>query len=394
MSLENIMSEKPASPKIPSQNSILLRDYAEKIAETDKLPEENLKPVLLGLFGEVGSIMATSKKYHREEKAYSRHADAMEEELGDTLWYFVTLCRRLGYGIDKIFSDVTNDENYKETVVASDLIDGPISRVFIPQDHLSLDENLLRLGQAVSKLPMVEQSGEESLSFLLEFADRYLRTVKAAQIPFAKIVNANIEKVRGRFRPPDYENLPVFDDGFPEEEKLPREFEIEIRQDQNGKSYMKWGNVKIGDPLTDNIPNEDGYRFHDVFHLSYAAILHWSPIIRRILKLKRKSNPRIDEAEDGARATFLEEGLSAWIFSYAKDLNFFENRKQLSFDLLKNVQRFVKGYEVERCPLYMWERAILDGYAVFRDILKNNGGVVVCNLNERTITYKPLPKPE
>ena len=392
--MKNIMSEKTPSPKIPSQNSILLRDYAEKIAETDKLSEENLKPVLLGLFGEVGSVMATSKKHHREEKTYSGYADAIEEELGDTLWYFATLCRRLGYGIDEIFSDATKNENYKEVVTASDLIDGPISRVSTPQDHLSLDENLLKLGQTTSELLTVKQPGEETIYFLREFADRYLRTVQTVQVPFAKIVNTNIEKVCGRFLKPDYRELPVFEEGLHEEEKLPQEFEIEIRQPKNGQSYMKWGDVKIGDPLTDNIPNEDGYRFHDVFHLSYAAILHWSPIIRRILKLKRKSDLRIDEAEDGARATFLEEGLSAWIFSYAKDLNFFENRKQLSFDLLKNVQKFVKGYEVERCPLYMWERAILDGYAVFREVLKNNGGIVIGNRDKRTITYKPLPKSE
>ena len=388
------MSEKPASPKIPSQNSILLRDYAEKIAETEKLSEENLKPVLLGLFGEVGSVMATSKKHHREEKTYSGYAETMEEELGDALWYFATLCRRLGYGIDEIFSDATRNENYKEIVTASDLIDGPLSHVSTPQDHLSLDENLLKLGEATSALLTVKQPGEEAICSLREFADCYLRTVQTAQVPFAKIVNTNIGKVCGRFLEPDYRDLPVFDDGFPEDEKLPSKFEIEISQRKNGQSYMKWGNVIIGDPLTDNIPIEDGYRFHDVFHLSYAAILHWSPIIRRILKLKRKSDSRIDEAEDGARATFLEEGLSAWIFSYAKDLNFFENRKQLSFDLLKNVQKFVKGYEVESCPLYMWERAILDGYAVFREVLENNGGIVIGDRDKRTITYKPFPKPE
>ena len=392
--MKNIMTEKTPLPKISSQNLILLRDYAEKITETEKLSEENLKPVLLGLFGEVGSVMTTSKKYHREEKTYFGYAEAMEEELGDTLWYFITLCRRLGYGIDEIFSDATKNENHEGIATASDLIDGPISRVSTPQDHLSLDKNLLKLGEATSVLLTVNQPGEETICSLREFVDRYIRTVQTAQIPFAKIVNTNIEKVCGRFLKPDYRELPDFEDGIPEEEKLPPEFKIEIRQGKNGQSYMKWGDVKIGDPLTDNIPNEDGYRFHDVFHLSYAAILHWSPIIRRILKLKRKSDPKIDEAEDGARATFLEEGLTAWIFSYAKDLNYFENREQLSFDLLKNVQKFVKGYEVERCPLYLWERAILDGYAVFREVLKNNGGIVVGNRDKRTITYEPLPKSE
>ena len=391
--MKNIMSEKPLSPKIPLQNSILLRDYAEKIAKTEKLSEENLKPVLLGLFGEVGSVMATSKKRHRE-KNYSGYLEAMEEELGDTLWYFATLCRRLGYGIEKVFSCATRDQDYKGTIHQSDLVDESVSGIPVPQDHLSLDEHLLKLGETTSVLLTVKQPGEGTFESLREFADRYLRTVQTAQVEFSGIVNTNIEKVRGRFLKPDYEKLPAFDDEFPKEEKLPPEFEIEIRQGENGKVYMKWGNVKIGDPLTDNIPIEDGYRFHDVFHLSYAAILHWSPIIRKILKLKRKSDKKIDEAEDGARATFLEEGLSAWIFSCAKDLNLFEDEEEISFDLLKNIQKFVKGYEVERCPLYMWERAILDGYAVFREVLKKNGGIVVGDRDKRTIAYKPLPKSE
>ena len=65
-------------------------------------------------------------------------------------------------------------------------------------------------------------------------------------------------------------------------------------------------------------------RFHDVFHLANAAILHWSPVFRALIRQKRKSDPKIDEVEDGGRATVVEEGLTAWIFSYAKGLNFFE----------------------------------------------------------------------
>ncbi|MCH8048950.1 hypothetical protein IIC44_02535, partial [Patescibacteria group bacterium] len=33
----------------------------------------------------------------------------------------------------------------------------------------------------------------------------------------------------------------------------------------------------------------------------------------------------------------VEEGLTAWIFSRAKDLNFFEGHTSISFDLLKTV---------------------------------------------------------
>ena len=71
---------------------------------------------------------------------------------------------------------------------------------------------------------------------------------------------------------------------------------------------------------------------------------------------------------DGGRASVIEEGLTAWIFSRAKQLNFFEGQKGVSVDLLKTVQQFVQGYEVEKCPLKLWETAILRGYAVFRQV--------------------------
>ena len=86
----------------------------------------------------------------------------------------------------------------------------------------------------------------------------------------------------------------------------------------------------------------------------------------------------------------MRKGLAAWIFSCAKHLNFFEGQDSVSFDLLKTVQQFVQGYEVEKCPLKLWERAILEGYEVFRLIRKNNGGIVVGDRETRTIKYKPI----
>lgn len=86
----------------------------------------------------------------------------------------------------------------------------------------------------------------------------------------------------------------------------------------------------------------------------------------------------------------MEEGLTTWIFGRAKELNYFEGKKAISFDLLKTVQQFVAGYEVEACPLSLWELAILRGYDVFRWIKKNNGGLVIGDRRKRTIDYVPL----
>jgi len=82
--------------------------------------------------------------------------------------------------------------------------------------------------------------------------------------------------------------------------------------------------------------------------------------------------------------------LTAWLFSRAKELNYFEGQSSISFDVLKTVQQFVAGYEVQACPLSLWEIAILKGYEVFRQVKENNGGIVVCDRSARTVEYKPL----
>jgi hypothetical protein len=146
--------------------------------------------------------------------------------------------------------------------------------------------------------------------------------------------------------------------------------------------------VFIGDPLTDNIADRDGYRFHDVFHFAHAAILNWSPVFRALLKRKRKSDPNTDEQQDGGRAIVVEEGLTAWIFSHAKEQKFFSETQALPFDLLKTVRQFVSGYEVEQCPLRLWEIAIVQGYEVFRQINDNSQGTIIADRRARTISYR------
>jgi hypothetical protein len=219
-----------------------------------------------------------------------------------------------------------------------------------------------------------------------------LRALTAAQVTFSEVVRKNILKTTGRFLDPDFAALPTFDQGFVEEERLPSHLEISIKERSTGRSYMEWNGVFIGDPLTDNIRDPDGFRFHDVFHFAHAAILHWSPTFRGLIKHKRKSAPKVDEAQDGGRAIVIEEGLTAWIFARAKELNYFEGQDRVSFDLLKTIQQFVSGYEVDACPLRLWEIAIIEGYKVFRQVRNNGGGVIIADRTTRTIAYQPLPQ--
>lgn len=383
-------SPKNQQNRATSENTILLCDYMREIEPTDKLSQDNLQPVLMGLFGEVGSIMATAKKYHREKAAYAGYRQAVEEEFGDALWYFTTLCRRLGLGVDTILSEAANQDRYIKSIAASDLLDGPVSHISSVNAPSDLDKTLLNLGEATAALLGIKSLDERTHDLLYTFSDRYLQALQAARVNFSKVARMNIEKTRGRFLEADTPELSTFDDEFSDEERLPRYFEIKITQRKSGQSYLQWNGVFIGDPLTDNILDPDGYRFHDVFHFAHAAILHWSPTFRSLIKHKRKSDPKLDEAQDGGRAIVIEEGLTAWIFSCAKHLNFFDGKTSVSFDLLKTVQQFVQGYEVEECPLKLWEQAILEGYAIFRQVQDNNGGIVIGNRETRTIEYKPI----
>ncbi len=371
------------------EGSFLLSNYAAEIADTDVLSSTDFNPVLQGLYGEVGGIMATAKKHVREKSAYPGFKKAAEEEFGDTLWYLAALCRRMQEPLEVIFAEAANHKSFKSVGAASDLAEGALAYIAIPvAAPASLDATLVRLGQAAAALL---ESGPARAD-IVSFARAYLDAIHAAKLAFSDVARGNLKKARGAFLNPQAADLVGldFDSEFGVEEQLPREFKIRVNQRGTGKSYLQWNGVFIGDPLTDNIADRDGYRFHDVFHLAYVAILHWSPVIRALIKHKRKSKPKYDEEQDSGRAIVVEEGLTAWIFSKGKELNFFENQDKVSLGILKTIGEFVNGYEVDRCPLKLWERAILEGYTVFRELRANQGGWIIGSRELRTIKYMPL----
>lgn len=373
-------------PRTPT--TIMVDEYVRLIAPTDNM-RPDIRPVLFGLFGEVGGIMAAAKKNHREGAVFVGYRRAVVDEFGDTLWYLAALCRRLDFSIEDIFRRAVSNDDYIQALAASDVRSGSLANVIMPRQVAGLDDALQSLGSAAAALLQLPEDRQTIDALLVAFADHYIKALQVSGVSFGEVARTNLNKTRGRFVQPDIDALPVFDANFEPDEQLPVKFEIEITQRKSGQSYLRWNGVFIGDPLTDNIRDPDGYRFHDVFHLSHAAILHWSPVMRALIKQKRKSDKKVDEAQDGGRAIVVEEGLTAWIFSRAKELNFFEGKKSLSFDMLKTIEDFVRGYEVDQCPLSLWERAILDGYEVFREVRRNNGGVVIGDRNARTIRYTP-----
>lgn len=184
-----------------------------------------------------------------------------------------------------------------------------------------------------------------------------------------------------------------FDKDFPAAEVIPRQFTIEVRQIEEGDSYCVqsfFEGEQVGNDLTDNANDPDGYRFHDVFHFAYAAVLGWSPVTRKILGRKRKSNPKTDEVEDGGRASAIEEGVSALVFSYAEAHDFFAAVSELDYSLLKTIGYFTNRLEVRICSTGDWERAILEGYRVWRQVRDHGGGKIIADLDSNTVTFESL----
>jgi len=341
----------------------LLAEYSEAAGATDQLASERLRPVQMGLFGEVGSVLATHKKRVREGESYSGFRDALEEEFGDSLWYFVALCRRVGVDVGSLESPEVSS------------VEGS-------------DDALVALGSAAAALLECRSAQGETARALESFWQSYHASLQACGLGLPQVVETNLQKIRGRFAEPNYDALPTFDRQFPEGERLPARFSVHVRELEEGRSGLWWEGEALGDPLDDNIEDEDGYRFHDVFHLAFAAILHWSPVCRALMGRKRKSVASVDRTQDGGRAIAVEEGLSVWLFSYAKEMAFFEGQESLSFDVLKTVSQFVRGYEVEQCPLRLWERAILEGYSVFRSLRARGSGVVVGDRLRRGVEFR------
>ena len=218
-----------------------------------------------------------------------------------------------------------------------------------------------------------------------------LRVASAARIELSEAAERNLQKTQSRW-PPVREFVPLFDQDFDEEEQLPRTLGVEFREigrggRQGAVVLLRCNGLNLGDRLTDNIDHPDFYRFHDVFHFAHAVYLGWSPVLRALLNCKRKSDPRVDENQDGARARIIEEAVSAIVFSRAKETRFYDGIDHVDYDLLRTISEFVRGFEVEAVPLWQWEAAILNGYCVFRALRANRGGMVTLDLINRDLHH-------
>jgi NTP pyrophosphatase (non-canonical NTP hydrolase) len=210
------------------------------------------------------------------------------------------------------------------------------------------------------------------------------------------IAERNLRKIRGRW-PTDGGTLPLMllDHDFPENERLPRQASVRFVEGvEDGKTMVRLYDAdgkQLGDRLSDNAYEDDGYRFHDAFHLTYAALLGWSPIARYFFERRRESAPKVREVEDAGRAIAIEEAVSAFVFDYARHVHYLEGVKHVDFSLLTTIRRLVSGFEVRERTAHEWEQAILRSYEVWRPLQALRGGTLHLDLIGRTIEFEAPP---
>lgn len=391
-------------------NPLTFSDYAEKASRTDRFAQtaDSLRNLKFGFFGEVGGLLSALKKVSRDSLQASE-AELAGEELGDALWYLAAVAKRLGLQSGAVAVAAMREMRTRFNEADAEAHDALELRQLdamaalhcqqIKRDRqILLSELALQGGVLLSSsesiqhelgAPSDEQLMGKLLALLVLIAASY-------ELDLEQVACQNLEKNERRWPSSTRVYTAHFDEAYPGYEQFPRRFEIKFQERDSGHVVQSMNGVCIGDRLTDNNTEADDYRFHDVFHLAYVAHLGWSPVLRALLKLKRKSNATVDETQDGARAMIIEEGIATWIFNHAKHRNFYADIKDgtLDYGLLKQVQSMVEGYEVERCPPWQWESAILEGFRIFREMKKpeHRGGVVSVDMDEHRIEFHPLDK--
>ena len=213
------------------------------------------------------------------------------------------------------------------------------------------------------------------------------RLAAQLDLDLADIAVSNLEKSKDRWGHSDVEGDSL-DSNAPGDQRFPDSFEIAF-SDVGGVVQMYFEEAELGDAIDSNAHDDDGYRFHDVFHLAHASVLGWSPTLRSLLGRKRKFDDDVDRVEDGARAIFTEEAIVTVVFRHAEQHGFYDGVSHVESTLLTTISTMVSGLEVSSRSSADWETAILQGCEAFRTLKANNGGIACCDLRSRSLVVNP-----
>ena len=421
--------------------------YLEIVTSTDQFSnyevDKRKQISLYGLVGEIGSLTSAVKKAMLAGYENASN-DEVIEELGDVFWYLFNLVNIseinnkksiLKNDIMHIRKEVTDPSMRGERIrEALTTLDDERLQHFMrkSEEFLTLEEVTFSQYQEIAYLTARTEGNvlnDVCLAVLWQLGAELLRTFTMPSmelvinqnivrrnpeivigeiawhlaaiasvhgISLGDVVDKNVGKARFRSRVERSEEY--YDQNYPEEERLPRSFQVSFVSISPRHARMYYQGRPLGDDLTDNAYEEDGYRFHDVMHLANAACLRWSPVLRRLLKRKRKSSRIADEVEDGARAAIVEELVIKAIHAEGKRLRpndqlngtpLFPEKGHITFGLIKTVVEYVKGLEVQSSQEWQWRNAIFEGSRVYQKLLEEGQGTVTVDLEKGLLSFDP-----
>ncbi|WP_276912386.1 hypothetical protein [Hyphomonas atlantica] len=434
---------------------MLIKKYAAFVARTDQFSPKHqsgdldaanpLEIAIFGLASEIGSVVSAMKKHWLNEGGAlsSPLAKAeLEEELGDAMWYAFALARIVDSGdspdilvsdIEHLQSEVTDPgqrgeeirevlppENLEEFLEGAEAFKRNGRRTLSDYQKLAFktartDQHILLqvcaavLTQLSAQLmrhlfPAIEtqlntQLKDRPISVVLGEVAWHLSAIASLYgIDMNDVGAKNVDKASARQN--DGRPTPLHDANVPEEQKLPRQFEVEFRSVDSETVEIYWDGKRRGDPLRDQYSIRDGYRFHDVIHLANAAVLGWSPVLRDLFGIKRAGQVKLEQ--DGGRSAVVEELVIKHIHweasRRAKELHgdrpayerpLFPDGEEIPFSLLKQVRELTIGHEVYDNKYWEWERAIRESYRVFELLRRHGGGFVRVDLERRSLGFRP-----
>ena len=360
----------------------MIESYESEIKQTDITSDKGLSFALIALLGELGELATIQKKKMRvKETKFAQFNTNVSEEVGDCFWYLCKICRILGNKLADIISDdapapVAREENGVSI-------------------YLELVSELGKIATVKNENDISEEEKQKIICGIKEIFKLLYQIVEInCKGDLKTVLQDNKDKVRARYWNKGIFVSAVKDCGnFPKWQTLRENMEIElVPVPKSKKIAIIWNEVRYGDLLEDNKEEEDGYRFHDVYHFGFYAFLGWSPVTRSLLKMKRKNDDKIDNNEDGARAILVEEGIVHFIFNYCKQNKFeFESDSRVDTNLLKTIKFMTQGFEVENVEMKLWEKAIIEATKAFKLFKKNKGGTLILKRSPKpSIDYKPL----
>jgi len=426
---------------------MLVSRYAAFVESSDvskATPEARFDIALYGLVGEVGSLVAALKKRLLSVGRRNWNVPNAEivEELGDCLWYTFAISAATGQSSGFVVSDIISlvaeiaDDGPRAGRIRDILGDDAVRFVaeapgFIERwsdgdatldDYRRLafltartkDDQLVEVCLAVlqqltaellrTKLPALEKELNHRLpdrnveALLGETIWHIAALASLYGLALNDVAEQNVSKLERRFGRSHPTPLP--DRDRPCSEQLPRQFEVSFVTVGPGRSRMYMDGRQLGDDLTDNAYAEDGYRFHDVLHLALAAKLGWSPVLRKLMGRKRRSDVRLDEIEDGARAMIVEETVIKAIHAEGlriaalsaptgsgDGIPLVTNGRDIPFAFLKRLESLVSGLEADRNRYWEWEDVIVAGFDLFHRLRRHGRGTVSIDVDARTLTF-------